>query len=130
MYNFVIWNKCSKFAKNMMISDKNADDLVKVIILNEKYAHLSSDREVKDIHRLKKKYRGNTYVRLPFCIDEVNRKIVILDSDSDTADGYALVSKHELWPKYSDKKGTTKESRDKYAKQNCKDKLQNLAELL
>jgi hypothetical protein len=88
---------------NDVIRSYLKNNIVKFIFFDEKYSDISSDNSVHDIHKLKSKYRGNTYVRLPLRIvqptdSKYNEKIVI-DTTAETPDGFVIVSKRDLCEK-------------------------------
>ena len=66
--------------------------LVKFVVLNKKWQHISQDKEVNEIHKFKSKYPANTFVRIP--IEITKNKINLLTEDVN-ADGYVVISKHD-----------------------------------
>lgn len=75
--------------------------------------NITSDKEVKDIHRLKKKYSAKQYFRSPIKFSFIGGKYVVTEIDDDTEpDGYILVNKHSIWKNQTDLKGTTSKGRD------------------
>ncbi len=106
------------------------NNAVKFIFFNEKYSLISTDKTVRDIHKLKSKYRGNTYVRIPLTIvcgeEDKYPNGIIISSDEDNADGFVLISKRDIWGLYSETKYKDKKFREDFCTNLC---LQRLGEL-
>lgn len=101
--NGVVIKMCQCVVDNDVIRSYLKNNIVKFIFFDEKYSDISSDNSVHDIHKLKSKYRGNTYVRFPLRIvqptdSKYNEKFVI-DSTAETPDGFVIVSKRDLCEK-------------------------------
>lgn len=102
-------------------------NIVKFIFFDKQYADISSDDTINEIHKFKAKYRGNTYVRIPISIvkkdgDKYVKGIVIVE-DTINPDGYAVVSKHDLYYNYKDMRYAPKEKRITFGTYLCKESL-------
>ncbi len=97
---------------------------VKFIFLNEDFKDLSSDTSVNEIHKFKSKYRGNTYIRVPLKIqkeDEENKypsRIHIIEEEKE-ADGFAVLSKHDIRDMTKEMKYADKAKRVDFGKKVC-----------
>lgn len=99
---------------------------VKFIFLNEDFKDLSSDTSVNEIHKFKSKYRGNTYIRVPLKIqkeDEENKypsRIHIIEEEKE-ADGFAVLSKHDIRDMAKEMKYADKAKRVGFGKDVCEE---------
>jgi hypothetical protein len=122
---------------NVTMEDINSfinENIVKFIFLGKEYSDLSSDKTINEIHKLKSKYRGNTYIRIPLNVikkedDKYVRGIEIGDSE-DKADGFVVLSKHDLIDLSDDMKRANKEERIEYGKKICEEKIETLNNIL
>ncbi len=122
---------------NVTMEDVNSfinENIVKFIFLSKEYSDISSDKTIDEIHKLKSKYRGNTYIRVPLNVvrpedDKYVRGIEIADSE-DKAQGFAVVSKHDLRDLSDEMKKANKEARVEYGKKLCEEKIVTLDNML
>lgn len=115
---------------NMFINES----IVKFIFFDKKYIDISSDKSVNEIHKFKSKYRGNTYIRVPLDFikeeeDKYVRGIEIAKSE-DNAQGFAIVSKHDLRDLSKEMKTANKEERIEYGKKLCEEHVNKLDNML
>jgi hypothetical protein len=110
------------------------NNAVKFIFFNEKYSLISADKTVRDIHKLKSKYRGNTYVRIPLTIvcneEDKYPNGIIISTDEDNADGFVLISKRDIWELYSETKYKDKKFREDFCTNLCLQRLEELNRIL
>lgn len=110
------------------------ESIVKFIFLGSEYEDISSDKTVNEIHKLKSKYRGNTYIRVPLNVirpedDKYIRGIEIGDSE-EKAHGFVIVSKHDLCDLSKEIKKANKEERIEYGKKLCEEYVGKLDNML
>lgn len=109
--------------KDFIDEYKKAENVVKFVFLNEEYFDLSTDSDVKEIHKFKSKYPGNSYVRVPLHIEKNEdgkyaTKIVLAYTD-DLTDGYAVISKLDIITLDETLKRAKKSERESYGFNLC-----------
>jgi hypothetical protein len=110
------------------------EGIVKFIFIDKDYADISSDKTINEIHKLKSKYRGNTYIRIPLIVvkneeDKYPQGIEITDSE-DNAQGFVVVSKHDLRDLSDEMKKANKDKRVEYGKKLCEKHLEKMNAIL
>lgn len=110
------------------------NSIVKYIFLNKEYESLSSDTSVTEIHKFKAKYRGNTYIRFPLAaVKHEDDKYIngFREAESnDLADGFAVVSKHDIREHYCHLRYASKNERVVFGIQLCKKCLKEYNDVL
>ena len=110
------------------------DNIVKFVFLDRQYSDLTSDDTVNEIHKFKSKYRGNTYVRIPLRANKTDDwkyvKGIVVEDDEEKAEGFVLVSKHDLRGLSKEMKKASKEECVEYGKKLCKERLEMLNSML
>lgn len=115
------------------ITDFRDNCIAKFIFFDPKYDDISSDTEVHEIHKLKSKYRGNTYTRVPFKVvknEDSKYPNGIEETTDENAEGYVVVNNHDLWKDHRDLKDTTKEKRVVIATKLCQQYLAKYGAIL
>ena len=108
-------------------------NIVKFVFFDSKYADISSDTSINEIHKFKSKYRGNTYIRKPLSIVKDENEYVkgiVVTEDTNMADGYVVVSKHDLHDIYKHMRYTSKDKRIAFGTKLCDDALLELNNIL
>lgn len=141
------YNKVTKEVNNFKIHyarcviDKDVIDsykrnsVVKFIFFNKDYADLTFDTSINEIHKLKSKYRGNTYIRLPLHIiqneeDEYPTGFEIIKDEEALADGYVMISKHDIRSNYDKLKYANANERVNFGIQTCEKAVEEYNTLL
>lgn len=110
------------------------NSVVKYIFLNNEYKNLSSEPSVSEIHKFKAKYRGNTYIRIPLVAVQHEDDKYIRGfreiQDIGLADGFAVVSKHDLREQYKHLKYANREKRVDFGTELCKEHLEEYNNVL
>ena len=95
--------------------------LVKLIMLNEKWHYLSYDKEIYEIHKFRSKYPSKTFVRIPIKI--IDGKIQSLTEETNV-DGYVVISKRD-YVEYNPKHKQNAKLRMDNCKKLCEDAIKD-----
>lgn len=108
------------------------EDIVKFVFFDENYYDITSDNTVKEIHKFKSKYRGNTYIRIPLKIVVGEKYVTGIEetNSEENADGFVVVSKHDLRELSTEMKKAKKDERIEYGLKLCRERLRKFNCLL
>lgn len=109
------------------------ENVVKFIFLDKEFADLSSDKTINEIHKFKSKYRGNTFIRVPIKVvkKEEDKYATGIEVDtSDNSQGFAVISKHDIWGLSNDMKKKSAEQRIEIGKRMCLKAINKLNKML